>query len=351
MHPFVLLLCFPLAHQVMNFMFSQLESLQGASMSNLNARDYAHGIEYDGGDNIVHSGFQNVTMMLAQGLDNLHLGHKVEKVEYKAKRKSEAPSAAAPDAASSSSAPKATLQSLPQVRVFTEKNSLAPIDCHGVVITSSIGVLQSGMTRFVPALPAWKQDSISKIGSGLFNKCVLRFDKTFWPASADYIGYNYGADPPNAEDLSLDSVHATRSNSWFVNYEPVSHVPILIAMMTGPLAEFMETQPDSVVVAEMMRRLRVMFPDAPSQPVDALVTRWGADPYSKGSYSYLKKGGSILDFEAVGAPVDDAIFWAGEHTSTDRFGYADGAYVSGQREAKRIINMYAHLGPQPKSKL
>lgn len=336
---------------VMNFMFSQLESLQGTSMNNLNARDYAHGIEYDGGDNIVHSGFQNVTMMLAQGLDNLHLGHKVERVEYKTKRKSEAPAAAAASSAASSSAPKATLQSLPQVRVFTEKNSLAPIDCHGVVVTSSIGVLQAGMTRFVPELPAWKQDSIRNIGSGLFNKCVLRFDKTFWPASADYIGYNYGSDPPSQEDLSLDAVHAARSNSWFVNYEPVSHVPILIAMMTGPLAEHMETQPDSVVVAEMMRRLRVMFPDAPAQPVDALVTRWGADPYAKGSYSYLKKGGSILDFEAVGAPVDDALFWAGEHTSTDRFGYADGAYVSGQREAKRIINMYAHLGAQPKSKL
>lgn len=324
---------------VMNFMFSQLESLQGAPMQQLNARDYAHGIEYEGGDHMVVSGFQNIALMLSAGLDCIQLGQKVERIEYRAP----APVALGTD--------RPAADSLPKVRVHVEKGG-APIDCHGVVVTSSIGVLHSGMTRFSPPLPRWKSDSIRAIGSGLFNKCVLRFEKSFWPASADYIGYNFGADPATPEDASLDAVHTARSNSWFVNYEPVAKVPIIIAMLTGPLAEAMEKLPDAEVVAEMMRRLRIMFGAAvPPAPVDALVTRWGADEYSRGSYSFLKKGASIEDFENAGKPVDNCLFWAGEHTSTDRFGYVDGAYVSGQREAKRIINLYSHLGALPQAKL
>jgi len=345
---------------VMQFMFSQLESLQGASMFNLNARDYDHGIQYEGGDNIVVSGFQNITKMLSADLDcPIRLGHKVDRIEWQPKKGDEvpppAPSAAEAD---SSKAPKATLSTLPKVRVHVTldgetSGSAAPIDCHGVVVTSSIGVLKSRMTSFVPSLPPWKESSIEHVGSGLFNKVVLRFDKVFWPESADYIGFNFPAPgQEGATDASLDAAHAVRSNSWFVNYAPVAKVPILIAMLTGPLAEAMEKLPDAAVVAEMMRRLRVMFGDAvPSAPSDVLITRWGADPYSLGSYSYLKKGGSIVDHEHIGAPVGNSIFWAGEHTSLDRFGYADGAYVSGLREAQRIIDLYQHLREQPKAKL
>jgi monoamine oxidase len=340
---------------VMQFMFSQLESLQGAAMVNLNARDYDHGITYEGGDNIVVSGFQNISMMLSADLDCIQLGQKVERIEWQPTKGDEvAPPPPTPAdasaAAASAAAPKATLSSLPKVRVHVEKGT-APIDCHGVVVTSSIGVLKSGMTTFNPPLPPWKQSSIAGVGSGLFNKVVMRFSKSFWPASADYIGFNFPA-ASTAADRSLDVAHAERSNSWFVNYEPVSKVPILIAMLTGPLAEAMEKLPDAEVVAEMVRRLTVMFgADNVSQPTDILVTRWGQDPYACGSYSYLRKGSAIGDFEHIGAPVGRSIFWAGEHTSTDRFGYADGAYVSGLREAERIIGLYAHLGQKPTSKL
>jgi len=328
---------------VMNYMFSQLESLQGAAMNKLNARDYGAGIEYDGGDNIVVSGYQNIVRMLASGIDCIQLDTKVVKIEYSN------PSAAA--ASSSSSSSSSSSRSLPQARVFTNKSS-TPIHCNGVVITSSIGVLQSGMTSFSPALPQWKSASIHVLGSGLFNKVVLRFPKCFWPTSADYIGFNFDGAPISTQDTSLDHVHARRSNSWFVNYEPVARQPILIAMLTGPLAEMMEGKSDREVVEEMMRRLRIMFGSDIPAPIDTIVTRWGSDPFSRGSYSFLKCGASILDFENAGKPVDQCLFFAGEHTSTNRFGYADGAYVSGQREAQRIIDTYAYLAKNTiKSKL
>lgn len=319
---------------VMNFMFSQLESLQGASMFNLNGRDYAHGIEYDGGDHLIPSGFQNVSLVLSNGLENIQLEQKVVKIEYQSKLGENGK----PDSTSA----------LPKVRVHVEKSD-KPIEANVVLITSSIGVLQSGMTTFQPALPEWKSSSIAALGSGLFNKCVMRFEKSFWPLSADYLGFNHG---PNEtpEDISLDHVHTNRSNTWFVNYEPVAKVPILIAMISGALAEEMEKKTDQEVSAEMMRRLRIMYGKDIPNPTDVLVTRWGSDPFSKGSYSYLKKGCSIVDFENVGKSVDQCLYWCGEHTSTERFGYVDGAYTSGLREAKKIIDTYAHLR-QLKAKL
>ena len=280
----------------MNFMFSQLESLQGASMFNLNGRDYAHGIEYDGGDHLLPGGFNNIAMVLSSGLENIQTEKKVVKVEWKAR-------------GAKNGGEKVTKENLPQVRVHIEKGDQLTIDCHAVLITSSIGVLQSGMTSFSPALPEWKRSSIQSLGSGLFNKCVMLFPKRFWDASADYLGFNSPAQK-GAHDADLNEIHSTRSNSWFVNYEPVAKVPMLIAMLSGPLAEEMERSTDAQVTAEMMRRLRIMYGADIPAPTDVLVTRWGADPFARGSYSFLKKGCSIADFENVGKDVEGTLFWA-----------------------------------------
>ena len=50
-------------------------------------------------------------------------------------------------------------------------------------------------------------------------------------------------------------------------------------------------------------------------PVATHVTRWGADPLSRGAYSYVALGSSPADMVALGAPVGRSLFWAGEATS------------------------------------
>ena len=49
-----------------------------------------------------------------------------------------------------------------------------------VVVTVPLGVLKSGALNFVPALPADKQDAISELGFGRYEKVVLVFDRPFW---------------------------------------------------------------------------------------------------------------------------------------------------------------------------
>jgi monoamine oxidase len=73
------------------------------------------------------------------------------------------------------------------------------------------------------------------------------------------------------------------------------------------------------------------------RPTDVQITRWGKDPFSQGSYSYIQIGSSPADQDALAAPVAGRLLFAGEASSAARFGYADGALSTGIREAKRLL--------------
>ncbi|PRC57574.1 amine oxidase, partial [Mycobacterium sp. ITM-2017-0098] len=73
------------------------------------------------------------------------------------------------------------------------------------------------------------------------------------------------------------------------------------------------------------------------EPTGVLVTRWAADPYARGSYSFLAVGSSPDDQEALAAPVGDRLSFAGEATHEEFFATVHGAYLSGLRAADRIL--------------
>ena len=79
---------------------------------------------------------------------------------------------------------------------------------------------------------------------------------------------------------------------------------------------------------------------ATGQPLatGALVTRWAQDPFSLGSYSFLAVGSTPTDRETLQEPVEQRIFLAGEHTSTDAPATTHGALGSGRRAADQIID-------------
>jgi len=66
------------------------------------------------------------------------------------------------------------------------------------------------------------------------------------------------------------------------------------------------------------------------------VTRWGQDPFARGSYSFMAFGSSHRDIEKLMYPVG-RLHFAGEATFKP-LGFAHGGYLSGKREAQRIIN-------------
>jgi monoamine oxidase len=66
------------------------------------------------------------------------------------------------------------------------------------------------------------------------------------------------------------------------------------------------------------------------------VHRWGADPFSGGSYSYALPGEADCR-AALAAAVDDRLFFAGEACSRNDFSTAHGAYRTGVAAADQAI--------------
>lgn len=64
--------------------------------------------------------------------------------------------------------------------------------------------------------------------------------------------------------------------------------------------------------------------------------RWGADPYSRGAYSYARPGKADLR-NTLAAPVDDRLFFAGEACSRRDFSTGHGGLLTGIAAAEQVI--------------
>jgi monoamine oxidase len=197
------------------------------------------------------------------------------------------------------------------VRLETSKGA---VDADRVIVTVPLGVLKAGTIAFDPPLPEKKQQAIDRLGFGLLDKVVLKFDQPFWPDN-DVIGLVGGGEPV----------------SMLINGETFADAPLLIGLRGGRDAREREALSDEEAVAQVVTAL-----NAPN-PTGSLVTRWAADPYARGSYSFVAVGSSPDDMKALAEPVNGRLAFAGEATVAEFFGTVHGAYQSGVREADRIL--------------
>ena len=83
----------------------------------------------------------------------------------------------------------------------------------------------------------------------------------------------------------------------------------------------------------------------PSQ-VRVLRSRWGSEPLSRGSYSYVAAGASLEDVHILAQPLTPEgtpiprVCFAGEATQAQFIGTTHGAFLSGQREARRLLQAF-----------
>jgi hypothetical protein len=185
-----------------------------------------------------------------------------------------------------------------------------------VIVTVPLGVLKTGAIAFDPPLPEAKSQAIRRLGFGLLDKVVLRFDEPHWAAEPDVFGV-LGADAPVSD---------------VVNGLRFSGTPLLVGLRAAGTARDREVLSDGAAVEQVRAAL-----DLP-EPTGALVTRWAADPFARGSYSFLAVGSSPDDQRALAEPVGERLHFAGEATQEEFFATVHGAYLSGLREAERILD-------------
>jgi monoamine oxidase len=263
-----------------------LEQELAANTTDLSLWHADEGEEIRGDHVIFPQGYDQLTQGLSRGLD-IRYQHVVTQITYDDRN----------------------------VAVTTDR-AVFQADC--VLITLPLGVLQSGTVRFIPTLSRDKQAAIERLGMGVLNKLYLRFSQPFWAAQSHWLGYVAGP-----------------WHEW-VNLHPLIGEPVLLGLNAGERARTLEVQTDAAIVADAMAMLRTVHGAAIAEPRDYLLTRWAADPWARGAYSYLPPNATPQDRMVLAQSVNQRLFFAGEATSTEAPATVHGAYASGQRVARDI---------------
>lgn len=273
----------------LNWYLSRLSAYTGGPLYNLSAKFWDLETHLEGGNYLLLDGTQPIVDSLS---DSLVIQHNsvVTRIE------SEADS----------------------VKVYTPDNIFKG---QAVIVTVPLGVLKRNLISFYPQLPVQKVNAISKLGMGVANKVLLQFKKVFWPKHESVIGC---------------ITPATAACPIFVNYYHYYQEPILMAYYGGDAAYQLKDFDNPSLINRFIDELSYIFGGSMVELVDAHVQKWEEDPFTFGSYSYIARDCTIQDIDNLASP-SQRVFFAGEATHREFPATIHGAYLSGEREAKRVL--------------
>jgi monoamine oxidase len=136
---------------------------------------------------------------------------------------------------------------------------------------------------------------------------------------------------------------ASDGGKWreFFSLKKATGRNVMVAFNAGDAAKYPASDTDASLVSQALAALNGMFPSFGSSPSQTWVTRWQDDPWTLGSYSYLKVGAKGTERKTLAAKIKNLLYFAGEHTSTDYPATVQGAYISGQDAASAAANYWA----------
>ncbi|TVQ51479.1 MAG: monoamine oxidase, partial [Spirulina sp. DLM2.Bin59] len=273
---------------------SFLEFDAGGPLEQLSVWYWDQDEAFPGQDVLFPDGYDGVINFLARDL-SIYLGQGVERIDYDASG-------------------------------VTMRTNQGEFSADAAVITLPLGVLQAGTVVFDPVLPDRMRRAMGRLQMGMVNKVVLTYPRTFWDESLQYFGYT---DPERGK------------YSYFLNTRTFSSVHGLMTFGLGSYGLRMEGQGDEAIAADVQGTLKRIFGGNIPEPEGVLVSRWTADPWARGSYSYAAVGSRPADFDGLGGSVGDVLFFAGEHTIAKYRGTVHGAYLSGERAAKQLLKVWS----------
>ncbi|KAF5458840.1 hypothetical protein F2P56_022840 [Juglans regia] len=337
------------------------------SAGNLLTLDYSAESEYrmfPGEEITIAKGYLNIIESLASVLPPglVKLGRKVTRIEWQ------------PEGHESSDKQNGHAARPVKLQFNDGSNMLAD----HVIVTVSLGVLKAGIREdsgmFNPPLPPFKSEAISRLGYGVVNKLFLQVE---------------------CHDLSKfpflqmvfhrpDSEFRHKKIPWWMrrtaNLCPIySNSSVLLSWFAGQEALELESLQDEQIIDGVSATLS-SFLSQPYKQVNSnshelcngngksvenihgnevkvtkiLRSRWGTDPLFLGSYSYVAVGSSGDDLDKMAEPLPKQssaasppplqILFAGEATHRTHYSTTHGAYLSGLREANRLLQHYHCVG-------
>lgn len=205
-----------------------------------------------------------------------------------------------------------------------------------VIVTTSIGYLKNHHdTLFHPLLPQYKIAAIENIGFGCTDKIFLEFEHPFWKyGHTKFVGFAWS-------DEELEDNHTWEKSIY--GFEEVYNNPNVLAFwIAGNGAQVMETLPVKVVMDTCIKLIR-QFTGNDNIPLPKNIQRstWRTNQFALGSYSYATIHSGIPEIESLAQPLPSvdqpALLFAGEATHPCYYSTVHGAYLTGIRAAKQIL--------------
>lgn len=248
-----------------------------------------------------------------------------------------------------------------------------PFNVDSVIVTIPLGCLKRDAITFTPALPGKVQRALANLGFGTLEKMFIRFDRAWWlqpVPETEKIGLEFYRFPSL---LSTKDAGIPKGGLSFVSLARTHHPqPVFLIFLATSLAEYLVAKPKDELQKMLQQHYIPHLPnyDASDQAClirDLECSTWSQEELSGfGSYTHIPAGSDtgnenmkilsekILDVGEEGGGV----WFAGEHTADteviDGRNYTTmatvtGAYKTGERAAKKVLETYSIATPEPKS--
>src|SRR5262249_54144671 len=158
------------------------------------------------------------------------------------------------------------------------------VTARAVLITVSIGILQSGLIKFRPSLPAATASAIDGFSPGVANRVALYFDRNIF---GDLSVHNLTIVDGDAEPLAI------HIPSFGFNY--------VVGQTGGRFASYLTSAGQRAATDYVLDRVAAVFGQGIRRPfVRSIVSAWDTDPWVLGAYASVKPG----HFGAPDSPAD-----------------------------------------------
>ena len=194
-----------------------------------------------------------------------------------------------------------------------------PVNGKAVIVTVPTGVLAAGPFGFAPALDAARREAIEQLPMALYNKVALTFSRRI--------------DAPAG--ISVGGL--TRKGQAFDAIVRPHDRDAAIVFLGGAQARQIEEEGTNAAVSFALSAMAEIYgDDLRGRLVRSAVTRWGRDPFARGSWSMATLGNADKRL-VLARPHHDRVFFAGEATDPVWATRVGGAYASGLRAAREAL--------------
>jgi monoamine oxidase len=203
-------------------------------------------------------------------------------------------------------------------------------ECDAVIITVPTSALTRNEIAFVPALPIETEQAFHDLPLGLLDKVALELEPARLPTEPD-------------EFVTL----ATATDESFRFRTRIWGSDAVLGYLSGAPAHALEAEGEIAMIAVATEQLVAIFGSEIRAAVRrSAATRWGKEPFSLGSYSHCVPG-RFGARAALTEPVGDRVYFAGEHTEQSAYGTIHGAWMSGERIARTLLERWSRPGTTP----